>query len=111
MKIIIMPLVLFAVAVLSGCGQGVAIRNAGAVAEDQLIDTAEWSICNAASVGSVRRKYGSDEEKAAAWRVICRSGDAQIIGEKNNNCSSCHVSQGGFVNVNLGVDYWRLGFG
>lgn len=63
---------------LSGCGQtqiGDRIRDAikerGAEVYDTGLENAEFFICRGASVGAVMRRYGSDVEKAQAWRTLC----------------------------------------
>lgn len=60
---------ILAVLALSGCGftpQGTAIRNAvekyGAQAYDEGLENAVYFVCNVASVGAVRRKWGQSPE-------------------------------------------------
>jgi hypothetical protein len=67
-----------AVVMLAGCGQtqfGSAARDAiaerGAVAYDSGLENAEWFMCQAASVGSVKRRYGVSKEKADAYNAVC----------------------------------------
>ena len=72
---------------LSGCGltpQGQAIRQGVATYGAELMDEglvkAEWFICNAASVGSIQRRYGKTRTLADAWKVLCLGdADADII--------------------------------
>lgn len=73
------PLVLAVAVALGGCGltpYGDAARNAvtdyGARVMDQALADAEFVICDGASVGSVRRRYGTSAERAKAWRELCR---------------------------------------
>jgi hypothetical protein len=40
-------------------------------ASDRLREDAEFFLCNGITVGSWRRAYGSDPEKADAWRRLC----------------------------------------
>lgn len=63
---------------LSACGQtgqGDLVRDAiqkrGADAYDAGLENSEWFICEAASAGSVRRRYGKSAELAAAYRALC----------------------------------------
>ena len=63
---------------LSACGftpQGDLVRdlakNKGAQAYDEGIENAEWFLCNAASVGAIRRKFGRDEKMANAYNTLC----------------------------------------
>lgn len=63
---------------LTACGftpqgdfaRGVA-REKGAQAYDEGIQNAEWFLCHAASVGSIRRHYGSDKARADAYNTLC----------------------------------------
>lgn len=81
----------FAVSVLLGlsaCGftpQGEAFRQEvsqrGAQAFDQGLENAEWFICQAASVGSIKRRYGRDQEAADAWQKLCEGEEGvDVIG-------------------------------
>lgn len=63
---------------LSGCGltpQGDAFQatlvTKGAALADSALENAEWAICNAASVGSVMRRYGQDVVLAEAYSTLC----------------------------------------
>lgn len=74
----VIMLVLF----LAGCGaQGVAIRSAiskgGADAADQTLTDVEWYMCYAASIGSIKRRYGRG--KASAYNELCRIDSSGII--------------------------------
>jgi hypothetical protein len=69
---------LFLCLLLAGCGftpQGAAVRQGvaayGAQAMDAGLVNSEWFMCKGASVGSVQRRYGADEIKAAAWKELC----------------------------------------
>jgi hypothetical protein len=64
--------------VLGACGftpEGSLIRDTvkakGAQAYDEGLENSEWFICNAASIGSVRRKYGTSAAKTAAYHELC----------------------------------------
>ncbi len=70
---------------LTGCGltpQGTAIRQAvqakGAEVMDQGLENAEWFMCYAASIGSVRRHYGKPG-LADAYRQLCEGSAAGLI--------------------------------
>lgn len=59
--------------------QGVAVR--GAQAYDEGLVNAEWFLCNAASIGSIKRKYGTSQKMAEAYKALCGAGeDADVIG-------------------------------
>lgn len=83
----IMYLVLFFLLMLtlSACGltpQGDAIREyvkeTGATVADNALENAEWVICYAATVGSVKRRYGTSPESMAVYNEFCRAKDADI---------------------------------
>lgn len=71
---------------LAGCGltpQGDAVRAAvsikGAEAADGAREDAVWYLCNAATVGSIRRWLGGDGQKMAAWNILCEDRDSQPL--------------------------------
>jgi len=75
---------------LSACGftsSGDTYREAfkakGKKVAGQTLENAEWVICRAAPVGSVKDRYGISEEKALAYRNLCKpniSDGPTIIG-------------------------------
>lgn len=77
---------LLALLLLGACGftpqgdlvRGV-VREKGAQAFDEGLENAEWFICHAASIGSIRRKYGRDPQTAAAYNAIC-SPAVSVVG-------------------------------
>jgi len=64
MKAIVLFLVLF----LTGC---TTLSGAGATAADQVRDIAEWTICQAITVGAWARAYATSRERIEAWSVLC----------------------------------------
>ena len=80
-------LLLATILALGGCGfttQGDAIRSGietyGSQAMDEGLNSAEFFICRAASVGSVIRRYGKDKAQADAWKTLCLGDpDADIL--------------------------------
>lgn len=74
---------------LGGCGftpYGDAARDIasekGAQAMDEGLVNAEWFICNAASIGSIKRRYGRTAESAQAYNGICGlTGEMAIVTE------------------------------
>ncbi|NIA67593.1 hypothetical protein HBA54_03220 [Pelagibius litoralis] len=63
---------------VSGCGFtefGDTVRETvkvrGADAADTTIDNLEWGLCNAASIGSINRTYGTSDEDANRYRDFC----------------------------------------
>ena len=63
-------ILLIAITLLTGCSS--IISAAGKVAEinDEALKSAEFTICNGASVGSVERRYNTSE-LLKARKVIC----------------------------------------
>lgn len=57
-----------------------AAKAAGASVYDRALVESEFVICQAASVGSVQRRYGQTDETAAAWRKLCSPPAAELIG-------------------------------
>lgn len=56
---------------LPGCAQLGPLVNRGAEANDRAVQAAEFTICNAASVGSIRRAYG---DRVSVWQDLCARG-------------------------------------
>lgn len=56
---------------LNGCGTLTNLVSAGAKINDGAADAAEVTICRGISIGAWVRAYGSDAEKAKAWKVLC----------------------------------------
>jgi len=64
------------VLILTGCSVITKVSKAN----DTALQGAETILCRGASVGSIMRKYGSDPQKAAAWRTLCiSSNEAKIL--------------------------------
>ncbi len=76
-----------ALLLLAGCGltlEGdaarLAVQQYGAQAYDEGLANAEWFICNAATIGAVRRKYGKTEDMAATYRRLCQdTGNVRVF--------------------------------
>jgi len=72
-------LLLVIIVLVSGCASfdsmQAAVATHGAKAEDEARVTAEWTLCNAISVGAWRRAYAGNEAKASAWAVLCDQAD------------------------------------
>lgn len=59
------------------------VREKGAQAYDEGLENSLWFICNAASIGSVRRRFGASADSAAAYRALCApSADVIQSGQK-----------------------------
>ena len=71
---------------LAGCGftaQGDFVRGAikeqGAQAFDEGLANAEFFICKAASIGSIKRRYGASVEAAEAYNRLCEEAGRALI--------------------------------
>lgn len=68
---------------LSGCAAYDAmapkVADKGMKANDRALATAEWTICSAVSVGSVRRRYGKSTERANSWNRLCAADKGQVV--------------------------------
>ena len=52
----------------------------GAEIADQALTDAEWAVCQAASVGSVKRRYGQTIKRADTYKDFCDGdGKANVI--------------------------------
>ncbi len=68
--LLLMPLLIL----LSSCSILSGITDKASEVNDAALNTAEFTICHGASVGSVRRHYGSPE-KSKIWAELCNSVD------------------------------------
>jgi hypothetical protein len=48
---------------------GIAVE--GARAADEALETAEWGLCEATTMGAWQRRYGGNPDKAQAWSELC----------------------------------------
>ena len=55
----------------TGCAQ---IAEKGAMANDEAVSTAIWTICHGASIGSIRRQFSGNFN---IWKVLC-NGEIDI---------------------------------
>lgn len=67
-------------ATLSGCAGFDTVKTAvavdGARAADDVRKTAEWTLCDAITVGAWRRAYAADPVKAGGWKQLCTQPDS-----------------------------------
>ena len=60
---------------VSGCAEFGVIKSGvathGAKIADENLDVSVWGLCNAQTVGAWVRRYGTDQAKSEAWRVLC----------------------------------------
>ncbi len=69
---------------LGGCGltpQGdavrIAIKEQGSQAYDEGLQNSQFFICHAASIGSIKRTYGTSNERAKEYAAFCLLTDAE----------------------------------
>ena len=77
-------LIIFLALLLVGCETADTARDVlrlkGAEAADQLLRSAEWAICKAASIGAIERRYGMTVETASVYYRFCHGdGQANVI--------------------------------
>ncbi len=73
--------------ILCACGftpEGEALRRAvaetGAMAADNTLENVEWYMCEAATLGSIKRRYAAAADLAEACKRLCdRRSSARII--------------------------------
>ena len=76
-RILIAISMLFALFLLSGCFGTVnstmdLIGSNGAEASDSMLKASEWGVCQAVTVGALRRRYSAGSGNAAAgWQLYC----------------------------------------
>lgn len=77
-------IIALAALLLGACGltpQGNAIRAAiekgGAQVMDESLSNAEWWLCQGASVGSIKRRYGGG--KSSAYNELCEQDKGDVI--------------------------------
>ncbi len=58
-----------------------AVSEKGALAMDEGLTNAEWFLCQAASVGSVKRRYGSSPERSKAYTDLCNATSTMTVLE------------------------------
>ena len=66
--------VILVLILLSGCSAMGDLVESGASINDEAIYSAWFVTCKGASVGAVRRNFGTSE-KAAIWRAYCNDTD------------------------------------
>ena len=59
-----------------------AIKAAGANVMDEGLNNAEWYICQAASIGSVRRRYGKPG-LSDAYRTLCDEAGRNLFAKEH----------------------------
>lgn len=54
-----------------------AIKEGGAKVMDESLGNAEWWLCQGASIGSIKRRYGGG--KSDAYNELCEQGGKDVI--------------------------------
>lgn len=77
LAIILTALALAALVSMGGCAQYGVVKTAVAVngsrAADEAREAAEWTLCDAMTVGAWRRAYAGDPARADGWKKLCAS--------------------------------------
>lgn len=47
------------------------VKERGADAADAMVDNSLWGLCNAATIGSIRREFGTSPDRANAYNRLC----------------------------------------
>lgn len=63
-------LILTAVILATGCSTIQKLTDYAAAANDEAVTTATFTICNAASVGSIKRQFNT-ADKVKTWKELC----------------------------------------
>lgn len=80
MKTLILILSIF---ILSGCAATSKLLDFAGETNDKALISAEATICRAASIGSVLRRYNT-EGKAKAWKELCTQDNDSVPIILNN---------------------------
>lgn len=71
---------------LGGCAQysafNSAVRTHGAEVADSTRETAQFTLCNAITIGAWVREFGRDKDRARAWETLCHDTKTQIPMEQ-----------------------------
>ena len=78
---------LMLVLLVAGCGQTAfgdqvrdMVKSRGALVMDRGLTNSEWFMCEAASIGSIKRRYGGS--KAQTYKDLCAASSAEDIFER-----------------------------
>lgn len=74
MRILIIILTLL---IISGCSTISKLIDTAGNANDKALVSAETVVCRAASIGSILRRYDT-EEKARAWKQLCTQSNDSV---------------------------------
>lgn len=78
----ILLMIIVVLSLVSGCSTIVPLADSilpkAAEAADGMRDGAEYTLCNAITMGAWRREYGDNPRKAAGWALLCNPPTAAI---------------------------------
>ena len=77
-------LIILSILTLSGCASISELLDAAGEANDKALIGAELTMCRAASIGSILRRYDT-EAKATAWKAICTQDNNVVPIILNND--------------------------
>lgn len=63
--------IILVILLLPSCTQFKQFQIQSAEVADAGLSTSEWGVCNAATIGSIRRRYGGNPDAATAWQLFC----------------------------------------
>ena len=69
---------------LAGCGftsQSEVVKQKGAQAFDAGLANSEWFVCEVASIGSIKRRYGVSGERSRAYNDFCPQEVFDVFSE------------------------------
>lgn len=69
-NIFLAAIAVFIILTLSGCATVNRVLDFGAAVNDEAVDSAQFTLCNAASIGSIRREFDTPE-KVETWKRLC----------------------------------------
>lgn len=58
------------------------LKMEGARATDAFLETSEYGICSASTIGAIMRRYGSNPDAADAWQIFCEEVWKQQAGQE-----------------------------
>ena len=69
--------------ILTSCAQLSTVAEFGKVeaarAADETLRTTEWALCNAMTIGAIRREFGLNPERMAAFNDLCAKFGGEVV--------------------------------
>lgn len=83
MKKSYITLIVLMASVLFGCVEWQvgkqAVSTYGAQIADEKFDVVMWTLCNATSIGSIRRNIGTSTDRAEAYNKLCAEHTVDVV--------------------------------